>query len=127
MVGQAEHRLRKRNPLEVVMIVKTMPSVDSQPEIVLTHWSAVRISAEGQHWDVLLGWCELNRCGRVTTPVKEFMGEQGTAITRSGRRYRLVGPPGKCEDAQYVYQQTFGHIPHKRLDITAEYLDQMTA
>jgi len=109
------------------MTVKTMPSVDSQPEIVLTHWSAVRISAEGQHWDVLLGWCELNRCGRVTTPVKEFMGEQGTAITRSGRRYRLVGPPGKCEDAQYVYQQTFGHIPHKRLDITAEYLDHMTA
>jgi len=107
------------------MTVKTMPSVDSQPEIVLTHWSAVRISAEGQHWDVLLGWCELNHCGRVTTPFMEFVGGQGTAITPSGRRYRLAGVPGRCDDALNVYQQTFGHIPHKRQDITAEYMEKM--
>jgi hypothetical protein len=107
------------------MTVKTMPSVANQPEIVLTDWSAVRISGEGSYWDVLLGWCEMNRCGRVTTPIVEFIAEQATAITRSGRRYRLAGAPGKCDDALYVYQQTFGHVPHKRLDITAEYLEQM--
>lgn len=107
------------------MTVKTMPSVDSQPDIVLTDWSVVRISADDQHWDVILGWCELNRCGRVTTPVMAFDGEQGIAITRSGRRYQLAGPPGKCDDAYYVYRQTFGHIPHKRVDITADYLGQM--
>lgn len=107
------------------MTVVTMPSVDSQPDIVLTDWSVVRISAENQHWDVILGWCELNRCGRVTTPVMEFDGERGVAITRSGRRYQLAGPPGKCDDASYVYQQTFGHIPHKRQDITVQYLAQI--
>ena len=107
------------------MTIKTMPSVDSQPEIALTQWSAVRISAEGQHWDVLLGWCELNDCGRVTTPVIEFIAEKHIAITRSGRRYRLAGPSGKCDDALYVYQKTFGHIPHKRVDITDEYEEKM--
>jgi hypothetical protein len=61
----------------------------------------------------------------VTTPVNKFVAAEATAITRSGRRYRLAGPPGRNPDAIYVYAQMFGHIPHKSLDITAEYLELM--
>ncbi len=99
----------------------TLPSPEVQPDVVLTNWSVTRISSGADHWDVLLGRCTESNIGRLSTPLMEFNAANAVAITRSGREYLLSGPPGTDEDALYVYEKQFGHLPHERKDVTEEY------
>ena len=103
---------------------RELPGVESEPDISLTDWSIIRISAAGQHWDVLLGWCVRNICGRVSTPIEQYFADNRVAVTRSGRSYSLVGPPGRNPEAIHIYAKMFGHIPHERADVTQEYIDK---
>lgn len=99
----------------------TLPSPEVQPNVVLTNWSVTRISSGVDHWDVLLGRCKESGIGRLSTPLMEFNATAAIAITRSGREYLLSGSPGTDEDALYVYEKQFGHVPHDRKDVTEEY------
>ena len=99
----------------------TMPPTEVQPDVVLTHWSVIRISSGAEHWDVLLGHCTESGIGRLSTPLMEFNATNAIATTRSGREYLLSGPHGVDEDALYVYEKQFGHVPHERKDVTEEY------
>jgi hypothetical protein len=99
----------------------TLPSPEVQPDVVLTNWSVTRVSSGTDHWDVLLGRCTESNIGRLSTPLIELNAATAIAITRSGREYLLSGPPGTDEDAIYVYEKQFGHVPHERKDVTEEY------
>jgi hypothetical protein len=103
----------------------TMPSVETQPDVVLENWSVMRISSGDNHWDVLLGRCMESGIGRLSTPVVEFDPANAIATTRSGRQYLLSGPSGSDEDAMYIYEKKFGHVPHVRQEITEEYWNQI--
>lgn len=103
----------------------TMPSVETQPDVVLENWSVMRISSGADHWDVLLGRCTESAIGRLSTPVMEFDAASAIATTRSGRQYLLSGPSGSDEDAMYVYEKKFGHVTHVRQDVTVEYWNKI--
>jgi hypothetical protein len=121
---------KQPNTAELKMTIKpmpdgglfgTMPPTEIQPDVVLTNWSVMRISSGTEYWDVLLGRCTENGIGRLSTPLMEFNATNAIAITRSGREYLLSGPSGIDEDALYVYEKQFGHVPHDRMDVTEEY------
>jgi len=64
-------------------------SVAEEPEVVLTHWGLMQENRIGFR---LVGVHAATGRGRVTSPVIEFEEMTMTAITRSGRKYRLRGP-----------------------------------
>jgi len=56
-----------------------------------------------RHCCHLVGWAEEAREGRVSSPVVHWEARALQAVTESGRRYALVGPPGFDPDATYVW------------------------
>lgn len=74
--------------------------VEEMPDVVLSCWS-IREDNEGLRYFV--GFNEITRDGRVSTPIQLFDAEQRIGFTRSGRRYILVGRGGWHEDGDYVW------------------------
>lgn len=78
-------------------------SVEDEPETVLSRW----IAFEAHHPTEpvtrhFAGYVDATGHGRVCSPIQSWDHETRTAITRSGRRYRLEGPPGLSMDVAYV-------------------------
>lgn len=71
-----------------------------QPELTLQPWRVQELP-DGERY--LVGYCLENFEGRVSTPVVRFDPASRRAETRSGRIYRLEGPPGRHPDAEYVW------------------------
>jgi hypothetical protein len=87
-------------------------------------WRVYRLMLNNQRWDVLSGWDVQNGCGRCSTPVTWFDPAAATAVTRSGRVYRLEGEPGDNDDARYVFVSRYGSVVCEGLrmiDATNEY------
>jgi len=82
-------------------IWKTEP-VSIQPEITLRQWRAKRLPDDELH---LVGFCVENVEGRVSSAVQQIDPVKRIAVTRSGRAYRLLGPPGHNSDAAYVWSR----------------------
>lgn len=74
------------------------PDIHDEPLTELTAWSAREIPTGDRH---LVG--RTDREGRVSSPVVAWDKGNRTATTRSGRRYRLLGPPGRDADAEWVW------------------------
>lgn len=77
-------------------------NVDIEPEVFLESWSVFEVKGGSRHF------CGYNASmgeGRVSSPILEFSPMDMTGTTRSGRTYRLVGPPGINQDARYVWKR----------------------
>jgi hypothetical protein len=65
--------------------------------------------------------------GRASTAIKQFNSNNMTAMTSSGRVYKLAGPPGNPLCGRYVWRnwcQIHGVV--SELDVTSEYYDTNT-
>lgn len=74
------------------------PPANEQPVSVLVRWRVIEIGGS-RH---LCGWCLDDDEGRVSSQIVDWNPAVCHAITRSGRRYVLQGPPGRDPDAEYV-------------------------
>lgn len=79
-------------------------SVEKEPAAKMINWSVHRVTFfdedESEH---LMGFVP-GKMGRVTSAIQHFEANTQKITTNSGRIYTLVGPPGKAEDAEYVWQ-----------------------
>lgn len=94
-----EDHLRSALERALRQSLHSAPSVASEPDVALTRWQVRQVGPAGTRHCV--GWAEYE--GRVTSSVVHFEPESRTATTRSGRRYRLEGPPGVDPDAEWVW------------------------
>lgn len=70
--------------------------------VELSRWRLLRVSSG----EVNLVGFRAERCtARVSTPVLLLDGAARSALTKSGRQYRLVGEPRADEDADFVWRE----------------------
>ena len=74
--------------------------VGVEPEIVLLRWTVREIDAGSRHF---VGARADDFSGRVSSAIVNFDSATMIGITRTGRAYRLEGPPGVNQDAEYVW------------------------
>lgn len=80
------------------------PDVSVQPVVRLARWRVVQVQTQ----DLLVerhfvGYNLEDREGRVSSAIQELDTERGRGVTRSGRVYELVGPPGYDTDGEWVW------------------------
>jgi hypothetical protein len=78
-------------------------SVQEQPSLNVYRWSVREIDGvkAGEKDHHFVG--EVDGAGRVSSKIVSFDKETNVGVTRSGRRYKLVGEPGYNSDAEYVW------------------------
>ena len=74
--------------------------VDAAPQLDMRSWMLIRTECGDVH---LVGYNVTESEGRVSSPLVAFDVETRTAVTRSGRRYVLIGEPGSNADASYTF------------------------
>lgn len=86
------------------------PTAETQPHVTLTSWAAYEVQVPGLDVPTIhiAGYAEREGTGRVTSPVGAIDAPRRSVVTRSGRVYRLIGPPGLSGDALYVWQRWLG-------------------
>jgi len=70
------------------------------PDIEILSWSVRQIQNGDHH---LVGYNGTEMEGRVSSKIISFDNPTKTAITASGRTYKLVGESGSDPDAEYVW------------------------
>lgn len=75
-------------------------SVTAEPETQLTQWQIFLVNSKDIHFVGYTGYE-----GRVCSAVQTFDPTTCKGVTRSGRIYELVGPPGFNRDAMYVWNR----------------------
>lgn len=88
-----------------------------EPEIMLIRWSVFELPCGSKHF---VGYNAQRHSGRVSTEIVAWNPELSQGVTRSGRRYRLVGAPGLDADGMFVW----GHWSQgsEYVDVTSEYV-----
>ncbi len=81
-------------------IWRTAP-VSEEPIIDLILWSVWRTEQDELH---LVGMRPNSMTARVSSAVTSLDAECRSAVTGSGREYRLMGPPGHHADAVHVWR-----------------------
>lgn len=82
------------------MSVWQVAPVQEHPEAQLVSWRVFELPDGDRHF---CGRETTYREGRVSSRVVSFDPESRQGITKSGRCYELVGPPGHNADALYVW------------------------
>lgn len=82
------------------MNVWKVGNITQEPEVVLIQWSVLQLPCGDRHF---VGWNLILGEGRVSSAIQEFDKTTLTGKTRSGRIYKLDGPSGHNNDAQYVW------------------------
>lgn len=109
--------------IEEEMVIE---SVEKEPSADIINWSirAAKFSnnAESDH---LLGFVP-QKAGRVTSAIYNFDSETQKITTASGRIYTLIGPPGKSDDAEYIWQfwKLMNSVVND-IDVTESYAQQI--
>ncbi|BEU25575.1 hypothetical protein [Paraburkholderia sp. 22B1P] len=75
-------------------------TIDEMPVVPLACWSIRQTETGSRHF---VGYNMLHCNGRVSTAITSFDADTRTAVTASGRRYRLEGRAGADKDAEYVW------------------------
>lgn len=79
--------------------------VETAPVVILTRWMVFSVpSPDGKGRDRHFNGYNQTE-GRVSSKIVDFDPEKMLGTTRSGRKYRLYGPPGFSQDAHYVLGQ----------------------
>lgn len=94
------------------MPVWEMPAVDSQPVVRLMQWTVVKVSStDGTVSAEFIHGRDIDQgIGRCSTPILAWDADERVAVTRSGRRYQLIGPPGLNRDSEYVFNSKFAQV-----------------
>ena len=84
--------------------IHAVEPVSVQPVTYIDYWQLIQVThADGGCSRHLYG--RVNNEGRVCSDIVSFDLERITATTKSGRQYMVLGPPGRDEDAVWVYDQ----------------------
>lgn len=75
-------------------------TLSGEPEILLVAWRIMETDRSERHF---VGARLDDGSGRVSTAILEFDPDGMTGVSKSGRVYKLVGPPGWNENADYVW------------------------
>lgn len=83
--------------------IRLIGPVSREPVAVMTHWRVFQLrgSSTGRRSRHLVSHACVE--GRVCSALASLDLLTLTAISGSGRFYRLLGPPGQDQDAQYVW------------------------
>ena len=65
------------------------------------HWHVMRTNWGTSHF---VGHSVEDDMGYVSTPIMTYDLAQRTGVTSNGRPYKLLGPPGYDEEAEYVWK-----------------------
>jgi hypothetical protein len=84
------------------------PAIESQPSVRLVRWQIFELPDGSRHFCGYHAGPSVHE-GRVSSAIERFSPDTMTGITRSGRSYRLEGPPGEDEDAEYVKRAWLRH------------------
>lgn len=99
------------------------PSVAEQTYITLVQCQVLEVKAGPKVGERrLVGYSEEGWEGRVSTPITSFDPTTRKCITKSGRVYQLVGPPGFDADGDYVWRwwAKANHVTGK-IDVSTEF------
>lgn len=115
--------------LRIDQSVVLVPDVKAQPLVDLQQWRVIRLTADADCADVLVGYDVNMGKGRVSTPIQAFDAARAEATTRSGRTYCLNEAPGYSDDGEYVFRTMFGHVltDSNHSDISNQYWEAIRA
>ena len=82
------------------MSVWSVPGVEQEPEILVRPWLVIECG-DGNRY--VMGYCPAAGAGRTSTAIVEQDFSHRRVRTRSGRLYRLEGPPALDADAAYLW------------------------
>lgn len=109
------------------MSIWRVKPIKTESVVKLTHWQVFSIpSLDGEGRDRHLNGSAAasGDPGRVSSRIVSFDFERMVGTTRSGRKYQLVGPPGRDAEADYVWEQwsRFNKVdPKKVVNVTSKY------
>ena len=81
-------------------------SVEREAGVPLSNWSVREIPDPDEPSGVthhFVGRNENSWDGRVSSKIVAFDRKTKVGVTSSSRGYQLIGPPGKCSDGEYVW------------------------
>lgn len=84
------------------MPVWRVAPVSDEPQLSLVRWRILETAEGARHF---AGQDMRDLTGRVSTAVLQFDPASRRGTTQSGRVYQLVGPPGRSETSQYVWER----------------------
>ena len=85
--------------------VHSIASVTEEPVALLLNWRLYQVrDNKGSRQRHLVGCVQGGSGGRVTSALVTIDLTSATAVTSSGRMYRLKGPTGFDDDADYVWK-----------------------
>ena len=100
------------------------PSVSDQPSITLVRWSVMETQFGERHF---VGYNLDDREGRVSTSIQAFDTVLAQGITKSGRIYHLLGPPGYDSDGAWVWSHWVQARKIKWHEVTDEFKNLLSA
>jgi hypothetical protein len=102
---------------------RTKP-VSDEPEISLIEWRIFQLDDGSRHF---VGARPHSLGGRISSAIVEIDCSSRTGVTRTGRRYVLLGAPGFDKDAEYTWQAwlKLNDVDSVR-DVTFELFDRDT-
>lgn len=95
---------------------------DKETKVVMKNWRVIEVSSPSNREKTTHLVGRVGDYGQVCSPIQEFDTKTMSAITRSGKRYELVGSPGVSVNAEYVIESwcNLNNIDEVA-DMTAEY------
>lgn len=98
-MNKLEQEIYTADELEAIIEpnVWAPPDVEEQPSVQLNRWSVAELEDGDRHF---IGWCGE---GRVSSKIVSYDKETKIGVTRSGRRYKLMGETGYSSDGDYVW------------------------
>jgi hypothetical protein len=104
------------------MPVWSVASVGEKPEITLCRWKVIETERLERHF---VGLSVASNTGRVSSAIQSFDPETRTGVTRSGRRYVLLGAPGDDPDGMHTWA-VWARVNDvkEETDVSSEYLPE---
>jgi len=104
------------------MARETTNSLSARPRVWLVRWHVLRTNLGTRHF---IGHSVEDDAGCVSTPITSYDSASGGGVTSNGRPYKLLGPPGHDEEAEYVWKYyerlwKFTEV----MDVSNEYLSR---
>ncbi len=72
-----------------------------RPKVWLVRWRVLRTNLETHHF---VGYSVEGDHGCVSTPITTYDCATRVGVTTNGRPYKLLGPPGYDDEAEYVWK-----------------------
>ena len=101
--------------------VRRVPEECKNPS--LRRWRVIEVeSLDGTRSRHVYGHDVTNDAGRASSAIKEFDRDSMTAITHSGRKYKLLGAPGNARSGESAWKNWCRKsIVVSETDVTGEY------